>query len=1582
MLVFFFSMISFLFLNYGKDMLIKNLNKLILVVLFLASSLISLNSLAQTSYKYNWYAYQSVTTLINSGEASSVGEALNAIRATGADWRDQEIQENIWDAGNGTTTLYSFRNFIGWEWMITSGPNVGQYIRTDNIADTCAGALANINPGNWVLINIEPHPNGYNFYTCWGENPDWPNNGYDRYIGPAVTPYCENPSSLGGPGHWAYNSRFPDSPTPQQDYWGRNVPAGMCFSSFNGRIVANFETEIIDNCEIKQPEANNCSQAGPQGVGNPINISHQAKTHFENVYNGNQKPVSFNFSLTYSANTGDFLLLSENLAWLHNYDKFLIIKSTGTNAYKVKAKRNAYTAYNYNVGSSITKQVYVQDILSKVLSGSTLVGWKLYNHLDDSNEYYDLNGKLTSITDRNNNTLNMIYADGTSGANGGYLLDSNYTYTSNLIPAGLLIRVEDTFGRQLKLDYKDNANYDMVRITTPDNQVYKFTYNNDLMLTSIIYPDNTTKQFVYGETANTGGVSQPLLMTGIIDQRNNRIGTYKYTNKGKAISTEGYNGVNKYEVSFDSNGNAIVTDPSGNTETRSIASHNGLLKSGSTVKPCGTPGCSGTVSNSVVRDPYKGVITQITDFNGNITKQSFDGRNLMTQKQEAYGTANLRTTYFTYHNDYRLIATINEPSPNGSTNKLTTNTYDTYGNLTKKKITVYSYSSLIREWNYTYDSQGKILTSVDPRNKTTTYSYYSSSDSDINKRNQLYTITNPLNQVITFNSYDSNGNLTQYTDSNGLITKLEYDVLGRLTSKIIGYSQSNPETISYQYDNSGNLTKIINPDSSYLEYVYDNANRLIQVNDTSGNKIIYTLNNNGDIVNEEVKDNNNTLIRSITRTYDSLKRLQSETTGYTGETTTLGYDNNDNQTKVTNPLNKVTDFEYDQLNRLTKILDAQSPTRGVSEYGYNRSNYNTSVKNKNGKTTTYTYNGLGDRLTQVSPDTGTTTFTYDSAGNVLTKVDSRSVTATYSYDDLGRVSSIVFTKSGQTTETHSFTYDDTTSGNYGIGKLTGFTDGVSTTSFKYDLKGRLIEKQQVVNGLTQTINYGYDSYGRLNSITYPSGVVANYGYNSNGEVNAVSYVPVGGSNTGILSGVTYEPFLNQANYWLWSNGYKQYYDFDLTGRNFKYELTNSSDVSLLGKDYYFDLNSNITTINDIINNTLNRTVTYDNIDRITSSVSNSITQSFTYDLNSNRLSKNDNGTNVTYTISSTNNRLNSVGGTSYTYDNAGNPTAIGSTTFGYNLANRLVSVNSGNLANYYHNTLGQRVRKLVSSVNTYFMYSEDGKLLGEYDNSGNLIREYIYLGDKIVAVVKGTTGNELYYVIPDHLNTPRKVINSSNGNIIWSWESKPFGDDLPNEDVDNDSNLFTMPIRFPGQYYDSEVGYNYNYFRTYNSDTGRYLQSDPIGLEGGLNTYGYVYQNSLKYVDPLGLDVTVCFYPDAAADYGHVGYGVNSNTTYGFTRENGGWAGDTEGAIKPDNEHYSHNKRQCITIKTNEKQDSCILNEQENRTRWPGNYKLHRRQCTSYVQDALSTCNVYNDTNKYDPRPENFYRRLKNEYKK
>jgi RHS repeat-associated protein len=103
-----------------------------------------------------------------------------------------------------------------------------------------------------------------------------------------------------------------------------------------------------------------------------------------------------------------------------------------------------------------------------------------------------------------------------------------------------------------------------------------------------------------------------------------------------------------------------------------------------------------------------------------------------------------------------------------------------------------------------------------------------------------------------------------------------------------------------------------------------------------------------------------------------------------------------------------------------------------------------------------------------------------------------------------------------------------------------------------------------------------------------------------------------------------------------------------------------------------------------------------------------------------------------------------------------------------------------------------------------------------------------------------------HYLISDHLGTPQLAINST-GEQSWKINSDAFG----NSELDA-NNQITMNLRFPGQYYDAETGLAYNYFRDYDAKTGRYIQSDPIGLEGGINTYGYVGGNPLVYSDPTG----------------------------------------------------------------------------------------------------------------------------------
>ena len=145
------------------------------------------------------------------------------------------------------------------------------------------------------------------------------------------------------------------------------------------------------------------------------------------------------------------------------------------------------------------------------------------------------------------------------------------------------------------------------------------------------------------------------------------------------------------------------------------------------------------------------------------------------------------------------------------------------------------------------------------------------------------------------------------------------------------------------------------------------------------------------------------------------------------------------------------------------------------------------------------------------------------------------------------------------------------------------------------------------------------------------------------------------------------------------------------------------------------------------------------------------------------------------------------------------------------------------------------------------MYDEAGQLIGEYDGSGNAIQEHVWFNGMPVAVL---VGSSIYYVHTDQLGTPRIITDGNTA--IWRWESGPFGEEAAEEDPDGDQTDFTYNLRFPGQYYDVETGLHYNYHRTYDPATGRYLESDPIGLEGGLNSYAYTGGNPLSNIDPTG----------------------------------------------------------------------------------------------------------------------------------
>jgi len=113
---------------------------------------------------------------------------------------------------------------------------------------------------------------------------------------------------------------------------------------------------------------------------------------------------------------------------------------------------------------------------------------------------------------------------------------------------------------------------------------------------------------------------------------------------------------------------------------------------------------------------------------------------------------------------------------------------------------------------------------------------------------------------------------------------------------------------------------------------------------------------------------------------------------------------------------------------------------------------------------------------------------------------------------------------------------------------------------------------------------------------------------------------------------------------------------------------------------------------------------------------------------------------------------------------------------------------------------------------------------------------------------------------------------------VWRWEQqKPFGVNVADENPSS-LGMFEFPLRFPGQYADKETNLYYNFFRDFDAAIGRYIESDPIELEGGLNTYAYVFSAPLLDTDPNGLFSTklMCGNPANAAACAAAGMTMNA----------------------------------------------------------------------------------------------------------
>jgi len=334
--------------------------------------------------------------------------------------------------------------------------------------------------------------------------------------------------------------------------------------------------------------------------------------------------------------------------------------------------------------------------------------------------------------------------------------------------------------------------------------------------------------------------------------------------------------------------------------------------------------------------------------------------------------------------------------------------------------------------------------------------------------------------------------------------------------------------------------------------------------------------------------------------------------------------------------------------------------------------------------------------------------------------------------------------------------------------------------------------------------------------------------------------------------------------------------YDLDGRLTSYPLGNRGQSGLV-RTVVYDSASRITQYTHVNGSgvaqpTYNHTFNYDNLDRLTGWGQNTTAYGWGYDNSGNRTSYEPGSTTYTDTIASTSNWLMSTNGPtpnrSNTYDADGHLTADGTYTYTYSDRGRLASAKAGSsTVGYLYNALDQRVLKtgptsIVSTGTQVYVYDESSHLLGEYSNSLAVVQETVFLGDAPIVVLTqtvsgspATTTTNVYNVYTDQIGAPRVITQASSRKMAWRWDSADsYGVLAPNT---NPAGLGTFAYnpRMPGQLFDAEDALFYNINRNYDPILGRYVQSDPIGLRAGINTYAYAGGNALTNFDSTGESV-------------------------------------------------------------------------------------------------------------------------------
>jgi RHS repeat-associated protein len=901
------------------------------------------------------------------------------------------------------------------------------------------------------------------------------------------------------------------------------------------------------------------------------------------------------------------------------------------------------------------------------------------------------------------------------------------------------------------------------------------------------------------------------------------------------------------------------------------------------------------------QDVYKfsgssGRLEMITDRNGNTTTFTYNGSGQLEKVTDPAS----RTLKFAY-NAEGLIKTATDPMGH-----VVEYTYES-GNL----MSVTEPGETALRWQFKYEGASQLVEMVDGRSGKTTYKY-----------SGAHRVTSKTDPVGRTTSFEYGNTFTKITNEATKAVTVEYLTnSGQLVEAVHGFGTAGATTEAFAYDPAGDTLSATNGDGQTTRYEYDAAGDRVLMEDPEGHKTRWTYDATHDVESETTPDGETTTYKrdshgnptTVERpapgattqvtTYkynehgelesmtDPLKRTwkyeydaagdrtaeidpegDRRTWGYNEDseetstvsprghvtgakeslfTTTTERDPRGLPTKIIAPLKHETTYEYDGDGNLVKKID---PEKNVYAYTYDADNEQTEVEEPNKATTKTEYDGAGqvtkqtdgnghsttykrnvlEQVEEITDPLGRKTFKeYDLAGNLVAVIDAEKRTTSYKYDPDNRLTEISY--SDGKTPTVKYEYN-------GDGDRTKMTDGTGTTSYEYDQLDRLT---QTKDGHGDTIGYEYDLANELTKLTYPNGKAVSRAYD----------------NTGRLKSVT--DWLEHTTKFTYDA------DSDLTATAFP---TETGDEDTYGYDES-DAMSEVKMAKG--SETLASLVYTRNKDgEVTKAATTGLPgeekPAFSYDENS---------------------RISKGAGIAYKYDEANNPTTIGSDTYSYNAADELekATLKKATAITYSYNEVGERTKtEPASGPATSYGYDQAGNLTSVTRPKGSetpaIEDTYAYNGDglRTSQTISGTTsylawetGEELPLLLNDGTNSyiygagglpveqisgagtvlylhhdqqgSTRLLTGSTGAKEASFTYDAYGN------LTSSTGTATTPLGYDGQYTNSDTGLIYLRARCYDSATGQFLSVDPV-VETTRTPYGYAHSDPLSDGDSAGDD--------------------------------------------------------------------------------------------------------------------------------